>query len=758
MPTVHGASKLLLCCAPGAEASRVAKLLDGEAYRRIEVVTEQGKVMPLLDGGSFDLLLLDLEMPGGDAILLTGEIRRRFSEAELPILAITESVGGDSRNQALAAGASDYLRKPVDRVALALRISSLLALRDVRKAHLAIENHLGIEVAAWTTKLDMLIENGLMLSMERDRSKLLQHILVEGQALLNCDGATLYLVTEKKTLRFAIRTKDDDLPAFEIPLHDPETGLPNEKFVATFVALHNRPVLIDDVYQESRFDLSGTRSFDQDSGYRTVSMLTVPMAPRGGEVIGVLQFMNALDPGTGSIIPFSQDLLALVEALAAQAAVALDNLQLVEAQKALVENMIRVIATAIDAKSPYTGRHCNRVPELALMLAEAASAAESGAMAGFRFDTPEQWREFRIGTWLHDCGKVTTPEYVIDKATKLETIYNRIHEIRMRFEVLLRDAEIERLRALQDGADPDQCGRRYEERKARLQDDFAFIAECNIGGETMAAEHFARLKSIAETEWLRNFDDRLGISYAEAVLRRSETVSGLPAVERLLADKARDLVPREPSDIPDPSFKFKMQVPEYLYNRGELYNLGIRRGTLTEEERYKINEHMVHTIVMLERMNLPESLRRVPEYAGTHHEKLDGGGYPRRLGAAELSVPARIVAVADIFEALTAPDRPYKKPNKVSEAIRILYQLKRIGHIDPDVFDLFLSSGVYRKYTERFLTDDQNDEVDISLFLGPVAGEGRIPPVPQQAGDGSSPLRGSVPHAALTLGRLGGEG
>ena len=165
-----------------------------------------------------------------------------------------------------------------------------------------------------------------------------------------------------------------------------------------------------------------------------------------------------------------------------------------------------------------------------------------------------------------------------------------------------------------------------------------------------------------------------------------------------------------------------MRVPEYLYNRGELYNLSIPRGTLTEEERYKINEHMVQTIIMLERMNLPKSLLRVPEYAGTHHEKLDGGGYPRRLTAAELSLPARIVAVADIFEALTAPDRPYKRPNKVSEAIRILYQLKKIGHIDPDVFDLFLTSGVYRQYTERFLTADQNDQVDISTFLGPIHG------------------------------------
>ncbi|MDB5820832.1 MAG: diguanylate cyclase, partial [Rhizobacter sp.] len=414
------------------------------------------------------------------------------------------------------------------------------------------------QLAARTAKLDLLIDNGAMMSVERDRNQLLHHIILQCQHLLNCDGGTLYLVmpdgTEEgssdlgadrgphpverrqneKALRFAMRTRSDDLPSTTIPLHDPATGEPNEHHVSTWVALHNRTVRIDDVYADQRFDLSGTRRFDEQSHYRTVSMLTVPMAPRGGDVIGVLQFINAMDPVNGRIVPFADDLVRLVEALAAQAAVALDNLNLVQAQKALIESMIRVLATAIDAKSHYTGRHCERVPELAMMLAEAACDSKDGPLAAFGFRNEDEWQEFRIGAWLHDCGKVTTPEYVIDKATKLETIYNRIHEVRMRFEVLLRDAEIERLQARLAGADEGAAAAAFERRRAGLMADFAFVADCNVGGETMDAAHRARLASIAEQRWTRHFDDRLGLSAEETVRAAVEPPMALPAVEPLL--------------------------------------------------------------------------------------------------------------------------------------------------------------------------------------------------------------------------------
>ncbi|CAN5400932.1 hypothetical protein BH09PSE5_BH09PSE5_02010 [soil metagenome] len=711
---------ILVCDDSATDVAYLSHLLEVSGHRQVTGVRDPRKVLAMLAEQSFDLLLLDIEMPHMSGLELASLIREHYSEAELPILMITGTQARDTRNRALAAGANDYLSKPIDPVEMMLRVKNLLAVRSVFKGNRSIHQDLERQVDARTAKLNLLIENGLMIAAERDRSKLLRHILFEGQRLLNCDGGTLYLVTDKKTLRFAMRTKDDELPSMEIPLVNAASGLPNLDYVSTNVANNNRSVLIDDVYTETRFDLSGTRRFDAESHYTTVSMLTVPMAPRHGDVIGVLQFINAKDMHSGAIVPFAPDLVALVEAFAAQAAVALDNVDLVESQKGLMESMIRVMATAIDAKSPYTGRHCERVPELAMSLAEAACKSTEGSLADFNFANEDEWQEFRIGAWLHDVGKVTTPEYVIDKATKLETIYSRIHEVRMRFEVLLRDSDIERLNEIVGGRDADAAMRDHEARAAQLKDDYAFVAECNVGGEAMEARHVARVHQIAQTTWLRHFDDRLGLSYDEQKRFANEPVRPMPAVEHLLADKPHHIVPRGPDQVPQEGFGFKMNVPKNLYNYGELYNLTVARGTLTEEERFKINEHMIHTIVMLERMAFPKWLKRVPEYAGTHHETLNGRGYPRRLGAAELSVPSRIMAIADVFEALTAADRPYKAAKKLSEALRILHSMKLNQHVDPELFDLFLTSGVYMAYAHKHLAPEQIDEVDIESMLGPL--------------------------------------
>ncbi|AHL73928.1 diguanylate cyclase [Stutzerimonas stutzeri] len=596
---------------------------------------------------------------------------------------------------------------------------------DLHRQHNAMRRSLQAQNLALEEaqeKLASLVENGMLLSSERDKHRLLQHILMQGKRICNADAATLYLMTDQDSLRFTLRSKADQLPAFELPLHDPETGVPNERHVSTYVALRKETVVIDDVYRETRFDLSGTRRFDMESGYRTVSMLCVPLIAHGGEVLGVLQFMNAKVPGSDEVVSFSRQSLGFVEALASQSAVALENHNLIDSQTALIDSMIEILAGAIDAKSAYTGGHCARVPELALMLAEKASASDDGPLADFRFETEEQWREFRIGAWLHDCGKITTPEHIVDKATKLETVYNRIHEIRMRFEVLLRDAMIERHEALDAGEARETVDARHAATVARLQEEFAFVAECNIGGELMAPERIGRLQRIGEQRWMRYFDDRLGISHEETTRLEAFPSQQLPASETLLADKPEHLIQRLASKALDPKYGFKMTVPEYQFNFGELYNLSIDRGTLTAEERFKVNEHIVQTIVMLENLPFPKNLQRVPEYAGTHHETLLGTGYPRQLGPDQLSIPARIMAIADIFEALTACDRPYKKAKPLSESIRILARLRDRGHIDADLFDLFLSSGLHLTYGARHLRPEQLDQVDITEFLlRPVA-------------------------------------
>lgn len=572
-----------------------------------------------------------------------------------------------------------------------------------------------LEVAQ--AKLAQLVETGIQLGRQQNREELLRQALFGARDIAHCQAATIFLKTERNTLAFAIRTSDDQLPSQELPLYDIE-GNPIHRFVATHVVLSGETVVIDDIYQESRFDVSGTKKFSEETGMRVVSTLNVPMKPQDGKVIGLIQLMNALDPKTGKVIPFDPEIVSFIEALAAQAAVAIENQNLIDAQKALMDSMIQIIAGAIDTKSPYTGGHCERVPELAIMLAQEACGVKKGPLAEFEFRTEEEWREFRIGAWLHDCGKVTTPEFVVDKATKLETIFNRIHEIRTRFEVLLRDAQIERLERIHErGEARETADAWFDARKAQLIDDFAFIADCNLGGEFMAPDRIERVRRIAEQTWLRHFDDRLGLSHEELKRYEDSPLAPLPAPETLLADKPHHLFERPPNKALDPKHGFKLKVPEYLYNHGEVYNLCIGRGTLTEEERFKINEHIIQTIVMLENMPLPPNLKRVPEYAGTHHETLIGTGYPRKLQAKDLSVPSRIMAIADIFEALTASDRPYKKAKTLSESIKILSMFKKDQHIDPDLFDLFLRSGVYKAYAEKYLHPDQIDDVDISVYL-----------------------------------------
>lgn len=638
----------------------------------------------------------------------------------LLVLAPLALLGSRHIAKALTAMASDSERlKRLDFSQEPHRADTILyevqALGDAQTVmHTAIQSRTE-ELKTSQEKLARLVDNGIKLSREQNRDLLLRHVLFGARNIAQCAAATLFLKTEHNTLAFAQRTSEDPLPSFEIPLFNSE-GQPNNHFVVVNVSNTNKPVIVDDVYAETRFDMSGTKKFSEESGFRTISMLAVPLSPREGEVIGVIQLLNALDPKTGEVIPFPPDLIGFVEALAAQSAVAIENQNLIAAQRQMMDALIKLIAGAIDAKSPYTGGHCERVPELGLMLAEAATAQAEGPLASFKFETEDEWREFRIGAWLHDCGKVTTPEYVVDKACKLETIYNRIHEVRMRFEVLLRDARISQLEALATGADAHEAQASFDARRAQLLDDFAFVAECNIGGEFMAPEKMERLQHIAQQTWLRHFDDRAGLAHEE-LKRHTDTPAALPTVEQLLSDKAHHIIPRVSRAVLDPKWRFKVNVPEHQYNYGEVYNLRVSRGTLTEEERFKINEHVMQSLMMLEQLPLPKNMRRVPEYAGTHHETLIGTGYPRKLGADELSVPMRIMAIADIFEALTASDRPYKKAKTLSESIKILSFFKKDKHIDGDLFDLFLTSGVYLRYAEKYLLPEQIDEVDVAKFV-----------------------------------------
>ncbi len=574
-----------------------------------------------------------------------------------------------------------------------------------------------------------LIDIGIALSAEKDTNSLMERILLEAKDMGNADGGTLYIRTKNDELKFEI-VRTDSLGIAQGGTTGVEVTLglvnmysddnkPNNHNIVTYCALAGETINIADAYNSDDFDFSGTKKFDQDTGYRSKSLLTVPLKNNVNDVIGILQLLNSQDPETGEVVSFSGEVQPLIEALASQAAVALDNAILIDAQKNLLESFIELMASAVDAKSPYTGGHCQRVPELTEMLTRAACESGEAPFSDFDLDEDE-WYELHIGAWLHDCGKVTTPEYVVDKATKLETITDRIHEVRTRFEVLKREAVIDCQDKIIAGGDAAALRDTLEEELAKIDDDYEFIADCNVGGEFMAPEHIDRLKQIAKIEWTRTLDDRVGIAREELDRKELEPARELPCRESLLADRVDHIFEHDavvPSADPDNQYGFKVDVPEHKFNKGEVYNLSVARGTLTKEERFKINDHIVQTIVMLESLPFPKHLERIPEIAGGHHEKTDGTGYPKRLDGDDMTIPAKVMAIADVFEALTAADRPYKMPKTLTASIKIMSFMVKDAHLDAELFRLFLESGVYQTYAEKYLQPSQIDEVNIADFL-----------------------------------------
>jgi HD-GYP domain-containing protein (c-di-GMP phosphodiesterase class II) len=536
------------------------------------------------------------------------------------------------------------------------------------------------------TALEYLNEVGAALSQEKDINRLLQVILTAARKITNADGGTLYRLVDGK-LKFEIvlnesldiwmgGTTGNPVPFYPIPLKN-EDGTPNKTMVASFVALTGETVNIPDAYVVEGFDFSGMRRFDQKTGYRSTSFLTIPMQNHEGELIGVLQLLNAKDE-TGKVVAFTAEDQRLAQSLASQAAIALTNRILISQLEDLFESLIALINTAIDEKSPYTGGHCERVPTLTMMIADAVSETQSGPLAGFHMSDRDRY-ELKIAGLLHDCGKITTPVHIVDKATKLETIFDRVQLVSQRFEILKRDAETEYLRAKLQSSDAAQhqlAEQSYQAKLKQLDADRDFLRRANIGSERMSDEDIAHVREIAD----RHYVDENG------------------QATTFLSEDERD-------------------------------NLSIRSGTLMPAERAIINHHITATINMLEALPWPKHLKNVPEYAGGHHERMDGRGYPRGLTREQMSVQARIMGIADIFEALTAKDRPYKVGKTLSESLHILGKLKNNGHIDPDLFDVFVREKIYLKYAQQFMDRAQIDAVDEAAIPGyePVAAAAEKP-------------------------------
>jgi HD-GYP domain-containing protein (c-di-GMP phosphodiesterase class II) len=526
------------------------------------------------------------------------------------------------------------------------------------------------EVDKLLKRLEALNQVGAALSDERDVTRLLEKILLAAQSITHADGGTLYLATPDATrLRFSIVRNSSLGIAFvepheqapygnfkDLEMFEPD-GRCNHQMVATYAAHTGKTVNIPDAYTAQGFDFAGTRAFDRATGYRSQSFLTVPMKNHEGDLIGVLQLINALDLPTGQVTAFSDADQRLAESLASQAAVALTNRQLVVQLEQLFESFVRLINVAIDQKSPHTGGHCERVPELTMLLAHAVNATQEGPLADVHL-SDKDFYELSIAALLHDCGKVSTPAHVVDKATKLETIVDRIHWLDAKFEAARRQQEAAVWKAVAEGTEARTAAlARWQAWCVQMEEDRALLHRINAGAERVADADLARVQAIA-------------------------------AHYRWINPDGQD---------------------EALISANELENLSIRSGTLTPAERDIIHHHIVATIKMLEQLPWPKNLRNVPEYAGGHHERMDGKGYPKGLKREEMSWQARMMGIADIFEALTASDRPYKAPMKLSEALRIMDKFKANGHIDPDLYDVFVSKQVYKSYALQFLDASQID-------------------------------------------------
>jgi HD-GYP domain-containing protein (c-di-GMP phosphodiesterase class II) len=515
-------------------------------------------------------------------------------------------------------------------------------------------------------KLERLNAIGVALSREENITHLLERILLSAIDLTNADAGTIYLTNPRRALEFRILVNrslgiqlggstggEIDLP--DIPIFHAD-GSPNDRMVAAYAAAHQTTVNIADAQTAEGFDFSGTREFNRRTGYVSQSFLTVPLIDHHRESIGVLQLINAMDPATGMIRAFPAEDQRLAESLASQAAIAYTKRRLIDQLAELFESLVTFINNAIDEKSPYTSKHCERVPVLTMMIADAVHRVSSGPLAGFHMTDPDRY-ELHIAGLMHDCGKITTPVHVMDKATKLEALFDRIHLLDARFELLRRDAAIERLEGLRAApGDAEAIEAAYRDRLARLAGDQEFLHRCNVGGEAMAAADQERVGRISAYRW----KDSDGMDH--------------------------------PFLSPD-----------------EETCLRIQRGTLTDQEREIINHHIVSTINMLEALPWPRHLRRVPEYAGGHHERMDGKGYPKGLTGDQMSVQARIMAIADIFEALTASDRPYKKAKTLSETLAIMGRMAREGHIDADIYEVFVRDGIYLDYARQHLQPEQID-------------------------------------------------
>ena len=505
-------------------------------------------------------------------------------------------------------------------------------------------------------QIKKLSDIGRALSGVHDLNTLLEMIVDQARSFTKADAGTLYII-EENTLRFQIVQNDslkirmggktgDTIPFPPVEL--------KESNVSAYVAIKGEPVNIPDVYDTDLFDFTGPKKFDQSTGYRSKSMLVIPLKNHEDDVIGVLQLLNATNAINKEVIPFSKDYVNLSESLASQAAVAITNAKLISNMAELFEAFVKVMATAIDEKSPVTGGHIRRVANLTLTMAEFINEHEDGIFKEKKF-SPDQMYELRIAAYMHDIGKVTTPVEIVEKAKKLQTIFDRIHYVRLRMDYIIQKVKLEgqqiKINLLESGAvktEVEKVEADLNNKIEELKEIRSFINKCNEPGEFLEDETLERLKEISQRTYLDN----------------------------------------EGEEQP-------------FLTEDELLNLSIRRGSITETERKKMQDHAAVTLRMLNQIPFTKKLKNIPNFAGAHHEFINGNGYPLGLKGDQIPFEGRLMAVTDIAEALTASDRPYKKAMPLETVYRILRSMSEKGELDNDLVELFIDKEIYKIYQAK---------------------------------------------------------
>lgn len=516
-------------------------------------------------------------------------------------------------------------------------------------------------------KIQKLNKIGTALSAETNIDALLEIIVTEAKILSNADAGTLYILDDKK-LHFKVAQTDSlgikmggtsgAITWPPLPLYL-EGGEPNKKMVAATCAIEDIVINIPDVYEADGFSFDGTRKFDEGTGYRSKSMLVIPLKNHEFEIIGVLQLLNKYDDNNETIA-FDKEDEELTLSLASQAAIAITNTTLIQGLETLLEAFLQSIIFAIGKKSPYTAGHIKRMVMLSVMIAEAIDK-DSGVFSNKNFSAQEL-KQINFAALMHDIGKLATPEQVVDKSTKLETIFDRIEVVKGRIELIKKALEIELLNKkvtlLQSGKTLHvELESEFDEKIDLLDSYFVAIEKSNRGTEFTTDEQIALIQNIASQNW----------------------------------------------EIDGKNY--------FIINENEAYNLSVQKGTLTSQEREIINEHAKISVDILNKLPFPKKYKQIPQISGNHHEKINGKGYPLGLKGDEISFEARILAVADIFEALTASDRPYKKGNPLSSAMKILYFMAKDDELDREIVKFFYNSGLYLEYAKKQLPTQSIDEV-----------------------------------------------